>query len=525
MKHRFLPSSSRRRSSLGAFFFGSVGIIAALCFFVFRTEAQSGKPASAPTGGDFSRQAETRQQLRTPGGAPIFTPMGSPAFAPDNAQAQPIPYADIHLRDSAYMKKHYGEFAARIIAYALADSSAYKRLQYMCDTFGHRLSGSADLERAIDWALEEMRKDGFENVRGEEVAVPKWVRGEESCEMIRPRPFSIAMLGLGGSVATPKEGITAEVLVVRDFAELQRRRAEAKGKIVLFNAPFTGYGATVRYRSEGAIRAAEAGAVASLVRSVASFSMRTPHTGAMRYADSVQKIPAAAISTEDADIVARMVERGETVVVRLKMNAQTFPDAVSRNVLAEIVGSEKPDEFVVMGGHIDSWDVGTGALDDAGGCLATWRALQILKNLGLRPRRTLRVALWTNEENGLRGGIDYARRHGDKKHVLAFESDGGIFTPTGFGYTGAPEIFKAYQAAATLLHPIGANEVKVGGGGADISPLIPYAVPQMNINVKAERYFWYHHTEADTPNAIDPLDLNKCAAAIAVMMFIAADLP
>jgi carboxypeptidase Q len=207
------------------------------------------------------------------------------------------------------------------------------------------------------------------------------------------------------------------------------------------------------------------------------------------------------------------------------MSAEALPDATSRNVIAEIKGREKPDEIVVMGGHIDSWDVGTGAMDDAGGCFATWKALQILKELGLKPRRTIRLALWTNEENGLRGGTDYADRHGKEKHILAFESDGGVFEPQGFGFTGAPELLKTYAAAGTLLAPIKANAVTVGGGGADISPLIAYGVPQMSITVDGTRYFWYHHTHADMPDKLNPLEINKCAAAIAVMMYIAADLP
>ncbi len=468
---------------------------------------------------------QTRKPMLTPGGQPILTPAGTPVFEPSSTASAPLPYANIAQLDSAFMQKTYGEAAKRIIQHALKDSLAYKRLQYMCDTFGSRFSGSPGLERAIDWLLQTMKADGHENVRGEDVKVPAWVRGEESCVMVSPRPYTMSMLGLGGSVATPPGGITSEVLVVRDFAELTRRAAEAKGKIVLFNVPFTQYRATVRYRSEGAVRAAEVGAVASLVRSVASYSMRTPHTGGMRYQDSVVKIPHAAISTEDADIIARMTERGEKVSVRLTMNAQTLPDAVSRNVIAELKGREKPEEIVVMGGHIDSWDVGTGALDDAGGCYATWKALQILKELGLRPRRTLRLALWTNEENGLRGGAEYANRHQNEKHILAFESDGGIFAPEGFGFTGAPELYKTYRAAATLLHPVQSANVKVGGGGADISPLIAQSVPQMNIEVEGSKYFWFHHTHADTPDKIDPLDLNKCAAAIAVMMYIAADLP
>jgi carboxypeptidase Q len=455
----------------------------------------------------------------------VLQPTSSQQSSTTQAKANKIPYADIRLLDSAYMHKTYSETAKKIIAHALKDSLVYKRLQYMCDTFGPRLSGTPGLERAIDWTLQELKKDGFENVRGEEVKVPAWRRGEESCELLLPRPQKLPMLGLGGSIATPKGGITAQVLVVKNFADLKKRCAEAKGKIVLFNVPFTQYRQTVIYRSEGAIRAAECGAVASLIRSVASYSMQSPHTGGMRYQDSVQRIPHAAISVEDAEMLARMQERGDSVVVRLSMNAESLPDVISRNVIAEIKGREKADEIVVMGGHIDSWDVGTGAMDDAGGCFATWKALQILKELGLKPRRTLRLALWTNEENGLRGGIDYAAQHGKEKHILAFESDGGVFKPQGFGFTGAPELLKTYSAAATLLAPVSAATVSVGGGGADISPLIEYGVPQMSILVDGTKYFWYHHTTSDTPDKLDPHEINQCAAAIAVMMFIAADLP
>lgn len=472
----------------------------------------------------FLHAQPNRKPLTTPAGTPILTASGEPVYAP-SSNASTIPYTNVAQIDSVFMQKSYGDAAKRIIAHALKDSAAYSRLQYMCYTFGSRLSGSQNLERAIDWLLQTMKTDGHENVRGEDVKVPVWVRGEESCAMVSPRAYTIPMLGLGGSIATPLGGITAEVMVVRDFAELTRRAAEAKGKIVLFNAPFTRYGATVRYRTEGAVRAAEVGAVASLIRSVASYSMRTPHTGSMRYQDSIPKIPHAAIATEDADVIAHLTERGEKVKVRLTMSAQTMPDAVSRNVIAELKGREKPEEIVVMGGHIDSWDVGTGALDDAGGCYATWKALQILKELGLRPRRTIRLALWTNEENGLRGGAEYAERHKNEKHILAFESDGGIFTPQGFGFTGAPELLKVYTAAGTLLHPIQSAMLKVGGGGADISPLVAQSVPQMSIEIDGSKYFWFHHTQADMPDKIDPLDLNKCAAAIAVMMYVAADLP
>jgi carboxypeptidase Q len=305
----------------------------------------------------------------------------------------------------------YRDAAARITSRALRDSAAWNRLAVMTETFGHRFSGSESLERAIDWTLEEMRKDGLDAVRGEPVMVPRWVRGAESVEIMSPRRQVLPMLGLGGSVGTPAAGITAEVMVVTSYADLTARAAEARGKIVLFNVPFTVYGQTVAYRSGGAVAAARVGAVASMVRSITPYSMRTPHTGGMAYNDSVPKIPHAAITPEDADMIARLIQRGQRVTVKVTMSARMMPDAQSRNVIAELRGSSSPDEVVVMGGHIDSWDVGRGAMDDAGGVVVAWEAIRILKELGLRPRRTIRVVGWTNEENGLRGGNAYRDTH------------------------------------------------------------------------------------------------------------------
>ncbi|MCH7918575.1 MAG: M20/M25/M40 family metallo-hydrolase [Planctomycetes bacterium] len=288
-----------------------------------------------------------------------------------------------------------------------------------------------------------MKKAGQENVRLEPVMVPHWVRGKESLTMIAPRPYEIPILGLGGSVGTPPEGITAEVLAVRDEADLERLGESARGKIVLFNNDMRvthpgekwNYGTAVRYRSIGARLASEKGAVACVIRSAASDSMRTPHTGAMRYGDAKVKIPAAAMSTEDADMITRLCARGVVVKLTLKMEAKTLPDAESANVIGELRGSTWPDEIVVMGGHIDSWDTGQGAHDDGGGCVASMEAINVLRKLNMRPKRTIRVVLWTNEENGLRGGTKYAEVHADElaNHVAAIESDSGMFRPTGFG--------------------------------------------------------------------------------------------
>ncbi|NIW35219.1 MAG: M20/M25/M40 family metallo-hydrolase [Gemmatimonadetes bacterium] len=440
-------------------------------------------------------------------------PLAAPAQQPSR---QPERLAEVYRED-----------ANRLIDAALADQDAYDRLTELVDRFGHRFSGSESLERALDWILAEMEKDGLENVRGEPVLVPHWVRGEESLELVLPRREKLPMLGLGGSVGTPPEGIGAEVLVVSSFDELENRRDEVPGKIVLLNAPFTSYGQTVTYRVLGAVAAARHGAVASLIRSVTPFSMRTPHTGQMRYDPNVPQIPHAAITLEDADMLARMQARGEEIEVVLKMEAETLPDVLSRNVMAEVVGWEHPEQVVVLGGHIDSWDVGQGAMDDGGGSVAAWEAVRLIKDLGLRPRRTIRVVLWTNEENGLRGGRAYRDMHQDelKDHILAMESDGGVFKPYGFGFTGSEKAYRILREIGTLLDRIGAGRITRGGGGADIGPIMRDGVPGMGLRVDGEKYFWYHHTEADTIDKLDPGEMAECVAAMAVMAYVVADMP
>ncbi len=421
----------------------------------------------------------------------------------------------------------YRATADRIIAAALADSAAYTRLAELVDRFGPRLSGSDNLEHAIDWVLAEMRSDGLANVRGEPAMVPVWVRGEESAELLEPRRMALPMLGLGGSIATPPGGVTGEVLVVSSFDDLAARTAEARGKIVLFDVPFTSYGETVRYRVDGAVAAARVGAIASLIRSVTPNSQRSPHTGVMNYADSVPRIPHAALTLEDAMMLHRMQDRGERIVVRLQMSARTLPDRESRNVMGELVGRERPDEVVVMGGHMDSWDVGQGAMDDGGGVVVAWEAVRLLKRLGLTPRRTIRVVGWVNEENGGRGGEAYRDAHRDAldRHVLAIESDGGVFAPEGFGFRGSDSAFAIVQQIGTLLDGIGAGRISRGGGGSDIAPIMREGVPGMGLNVDGTRYFWYHHSNGDTVDKLDPREMGLCVATMAVMAYVVADLP
>ncbi len=373
-----------------------------------------------------------------------------------------------------------------------------------------------------------MKKDGLENVHTERVMIPKWVRGSESLEITNPPHHVVPMLGLGGSVATPPAGIEADVIVVSSGDELAKRAAQAKGKIVLFNVPYTNYGETVAYRSGGASMAARHGAVGMLVRAVGPIGLRTPHTGGMTYAADVTKIPAAAIPVEDACAFSASSIAASRVRVRLKMEAQFDPDVESFNVVGEIRGSEKPDEIVLVGGHFDSWDPGTGASDDAVGCIVTWEAARLMKKLNIRPKRTVRVVLFTNEENGLRGGNGYRDAHANEaaNHVFALESDSGVFAPARLGFTGSDAARKIVTEIATLLSPLGMQDIVPGGGGADIGPIATLGkVPMMAYSGDPTKYFTIHHTPADTVDRIEPQEVSKAAASIAAMVYVIADMP
>jgi carboxypeptidase Q len=346
--------------------------------------------------------------------------------------------------------------------------------------------------------------------------------------MIEPPLHPITMLGLGGSVGTPPEGLEADVLVVKSFQDLEARAADARGKIVLFNVPYSTYGETVPYRSGGAAAAARHGAVAAFVRAVGPMGLRTPHTGNMSYGDAARRIPAAAIAAEDANRMQRLSDRGVRVRVRLRMEARFAADVESANVFGEIVGRERPNEIVLVGCHFDSWDVGTGASDDGVGCIVTWEALRLMKRLGLQPRRTVRLGLFTNEENGLRGGNAYRDAYtstaGD--HVLALESDSGVFAPARLGFTGSAGARAIIDEIGALLRPLGMTDIGPGGGGADIGPIAQAGnVPMMAYQGDATRYFTIHHTPADTVDRIAPEEVSTAAAAIAVVTYVTADLP
>jgi carboxypeptidase Q len=430
----------------------------------------------------------------------------------------------------------YRETADKLINAALEDTAGYEKLSYLCDRIGNRISGSPALERAIQWAAVQMKKDGFVNISTPAVKVPHWVRGNEIASIVEPVRKPLHMLGLGGSIATPKEGITGEVVPVDSFDALESRgRANVEGKIVLYNVPFTNYFQTVQYRSQGASRAARLGALAALVRSVTPVSLQTPHTGAMEYAAGAPKIPAAAVSIEDATMIERLAGAGNKVVVHLAMEARTLPDADSANVIGEILGRDLPEEIVVIGGHLDSWDVGQGAEDDGAGCVTALEAAALINRLRLKLRRTIRVVFWTNEENGLAGGKAYREWVGSSfaKHVAAIEMDGGAEKPVGFGFgdfvhgsdTSVDDGIARLQEIGKLLERLGAGEIHCGGGGADISPLTRDGVPGLGLITVGTHYFDWHHTDADTVDKIKPQELRLNIAAMAVMSYVLADMP
>lgn len=446
----------------------------------------------------------------------------------------------------------YKSAADKLISASMADGEGYANLAYLCDHIGKRVSGSESLARAITWAEALMKKEGFANVRTQAATVPHWVRGQESGEILAPVSKPLHMLGLGMSIATPPAGITAEVVVVPDFAALDKLgKAGVAGKIVVFNAPYKGYGQTVIYRVNGPTRAEALGAVAVLVRSITPLAAQLPHTGTTAFAGLPAKIPAAAISIEDSMMLERLQAEGAPVRVHMQMQAHMEAPVAMANVMGEIVGSEHPEQVVVVGGHIDSWDVGQGAQDDGSGIAASLAAVNEIKKLGLHPKRTIRVVFWVNEENGGAGGLAYRKALSEaelQNHVAAIEMDGGAEAPVGygFGFAGrarqlkpgsplmapAPSISEGEQHSlellrdiATLLVPVGANTIKSGGGGSDIEPLMADGVPSLGEMTTGAHYFDWHHTEADTLDKVDPTEFRKNVASLAVMTYILADMP
>ena len=426
------------------------------------------------------------------------------------------------------------DVAARLVGSALTDGVTYARVAELSDGIGPRLSGSPGAEAAVKWALQRFREDGLD-VRAEPVKVPHWIRGEERGEILPARGRAgqpLAITALGGSPATPSGGVTAEVVEVRSIAELQALGDKARGKVVFFNHSMstaggkTGYGEASPLRNRGPAEAAKLGAAAALVRSLATASLRDPHTGATTFEEGAPKVPAAAVAVEDAELLHRLLQRGP-VQVRLGLGCRTLPDADSANVVADVRGREKPDEVVLLGAHLDSWDLAQGAIDDGAGVAIVMEAARLIAQLPQRPRRTVRAVLFMNEENGLAGGKAYAQAHAAEadRHVAALEADAGAGRPISVG-------LRAGEGAQVLLAPwlqpletLGAADFGGESGGADIGPLAAYHVPFVGVQQDVSRYFDYHHSAADTLDKIHPGDLAQTAAAVAWVAYALAEMP
>ncbi len=426
---------------------------------------------------------------------------------------------------------------------ALASDYAYRQVAHLSNNIGPRLSGSPQAQKAVEYVAAELTALGLD-VRTEKIMVPRWVRGEETAALVEfpgqaaNTTQKIILTALGGSIATPAEGMTANVVVARNFEELQSLgREKVAGNIVVFLHTFDkamavqgrggdAYGEAVAYRSEAPSAAARLGAVAALIRSVGSAEFRLPHTGSTNYAEDAPKIPAGAVSSEDADLVASLVPQG-VVRMKLVLTPQTLPEVESYNVVGDLKGSTNPEQIVIVSGHLDSWDLGTGAIDDAAGVAVSMQVGNLVKQLKLQPKRTIRVIAWMNEENGLRGGRTYAIDHAAElpNHVAAMETDGGAGHPLGINLRGKPELATVLKPVAKVLQEIGAGLLnKVDHAGADISPMEAAGVPTFSPFQDSRTYFHYHHTAADTLDKIVPRELAENAAINAVWAYALANM-
>lgn len=428
----------------------------------------------------------------------------------------------------------YESIAKQIIAEGLKTCRSYSLLKELSLDVGPRFVGSPQAEKALEWGKKTMEDLGFQNVRLEPCTVPHWVRGpieEASVITTSGQVIPLSICALGGSIATPNDGTIAEVVQVKSFDELKSVGEEAKGKIIFFNRPmdptkfnsFEAYGGSVNQRSVGAVEAADVGGVATLVRSMTMLVDDVPHTGAMHYVDTIPKVPAAAVSLIGATLLDSLLKVDPHLKVKIKLTCQTLPDVESGNVVGELIGTEKPEEVIVIGGHLDSWDKGHGAHDDGAGCAHSIEALRLLKELGLKPKRTIRAVLFMNEEFGLNGGVAYAKRERPgEKHICAIETDAGGFMPRGFGVGTDSVTFQKFVRWSYLLDLIDAGRITHGGGGADISELGKLGVITIGLRVDTQRYFDYHHSDNDTVDKVHPRELELGAIAIAIFSYVIA---
>ncbi len=430
--------------------------------------------------------------------------------------------------------KAYTEIAGRVVSSALENRTAYRTLQDLC-AIGPRLSGSENSIKAIHWAEGKMKDLGFDNVWLQPVMVPHWERGKVEEAEITGGKYSgrkITICALGGSIGTSKEGIAAPVFEVESLNEIDSVREKVKGKIVFINEPmdeslvntFRGYSRAVGMRMFGAVKAAQYGAAAVIIRSITTKFDNVPHTGVMYYNDTIPKIPGTAAGYEDSDFLSNTLRENPGLKLRLKLSCRTLPDAQSYNVIGEIKGSEFPHEVIVVGGHIDSWDKGTGAHDDGAGCVQSMEVLDLLTRLNLKPKRTIRCVLFINEENGSRGAEAYGTYAdtADEIHVAAIESDAGGFTPRSFSVSADSAVIAKLKGWLPVLRVCNIEAVEKGGSGADISD-IKNAKALIGYNPDNQRYFNFHHSDNDVAEAVNPRELELGSAAIAVLAYIISE--
>ena len=429
--------------------------------------------------------------------------------------------------DSIMIRKIYDE--------VLTHGECYQNLSYLCSNIGGRLSGSPQAAKAVEWGKTVMEGLNINRIELQPVIVPHWVRGEKEQGFIINSKTGARqetqICALGGSIATPIDGIEAEVIEVLNFEELEKLgKDKIKGKIVFYNRPmeathihtFNAYGKAVNQRWAGAMNASKYGALATVTRSMGLKIDKFPHTGSMQYVDSLPKIPAVAISTEGAEALSALIRLNKTAKMFIKTTCQTLPDAESYNVIGEWKGSEKPNEYIVVGGHLDAWDNGSGAHDDGAGCVQSMEVMRIFKAIGYQPKHSLRVVLFMNEENGLRGGKEYAKQAKEKKetHIAAIESDAGGFTPRGFSFDAPNWFMNSVKNYKPLLLPYDLNDLDAIGGGPDISPLKEQGVPLAELMPDSQRYFDYHHTADDTFDKVNKRELELGAAAMAALIYL-----
>ncbi len=428
------------------------------------------------------------------------------------------------------------QFIRKIFDEALARGQSYEMLEYLCTKIGPRLSGSPGAAASVEWTRHIMKAHGFDSVWLQPVMVPHWVRGKKEIgRIVNSKKLGVQdvnICALGNSIGTGPAGVLAHVVEVKSWDELKQHgeKGMLKGKIVFYNRPmdptklqtFSSYGGAVDQRANGASEAAKYGAVGAIVRSMGVNLEDYPHTGSLRYALNIPKIPAVAIATRHAEFLSNLLKDDKDLKFYFETHCEQLPDAPSFNVIGELRGSQFPDEIIAVGGHLDSWDLGQGAHDDGTGCIQSIEVLRLYKAMGYKPKRTIRAVMFMNEENGLRGGVEYAKQAELKKekHIAAMESDRGGFTPRGFNVPTDQKAREKIRSWKPLLEPYGLTDFSQEGGGADISPLAPQGVPLMGFLPDSQRYFNYHHTPEDTFDKVDKRELELGAASMAALIYL-----